>query len=393
MRFALLLLIAAAGLGWGAEAGAVRSDIRAFTARLLAAYVFVGTGSGVVVSADGLVLTNHHVIDGLDTINVRFANGSQRAARLLGTDPVGDISVLEIIDARDLPHVDLAPADALVVGGDVVAIGNPFGLGDLDDVPTLTQGVLSAARIVRGDYTDAVQGDAPVNPGNSGGPLFDSRGRLLGINGQIRSVSGFRINSGIGLAIASTQLAAFLPLLRAAGGGYVHHTCLPKGVELAADDRGVRIDQPGDTPLLAGDQLLRVAGRPAISVATALGLFASLPWLAGAAIPVSVMRAGATIELAIPAARQAIPGHPYHGLSIDESDGHIVVDGIDDGSPAAAAKIHVGELLLAANGRALAHKIDWLKALVKLEIGDQLELQVQGKDGALRQLSLRLRRQ
>src|SRR5580658_5137791 len=110
MRLALVILAAGLGwqaAGWAGEAPALRSDIRAFSARLLAAYVFVGTGSGVVVGADGLVLTNHHVIDGLDDISVRFANGNQRAARLLGTDPVGDISLLEIIDAHDLPHVDL----------------------------------------------------------------------------------------------------------------------------------------------------------------------------------------------------------------------------------------------------------------------------------------------
>ncbi len=393
MRLALLLLAAALAAGWGGEAPSMRGDLRSFSARLLAAYVFVGTGSGVVVSADGLVLTNNHVIEGIEDYSVRFANGSQREARLLGTDPVGDIALLEIVAAGDLPHVELAPADALVVGEPVVAIGNPFGLGDLDDVPTLTQGVLSAARIVRGDYTDAVQGDAPVNPGNSGGPLFDTRGRLLGINGQIRTVSGFRINSGIGLAIASTQLAAFLPLLREAGGGYVHHCCLPKGVELAADEHGVRVEQAGDTPLMAGDRLERIAGRPAISPATALGLFASLPWRAGATIAVTVSRAGAALELSIPAVRQVIPGRPYHGLSIDEADGHIVVDGIDDGSPAAAAKIKVGEILITANARALAHKIDWLKALVKLEVGDQLELKIQGKDGVVRTLTLRLRRQ
>src|ERR1043165_9722229 len=187
---------------------------RAFAQRVLATYVFVGSGSGVLVSADGLVLTNHHVIDDLEDLTVRLANGASHASTLLGTDPVGDIALLRITDLKDgarLPFAPFAPVDAMRVGAEVVAIGNPFGLGDLDDTPTFTAGVLSAARIVRGDYTDAIQGDAPVNPGNSGGPLFDRAGQLLGINGQIRTVSGFRVNSGIGLAIASTQLAASLP--------------------------------------------------------------------------------------------------------------------------------------------------------------------------------------
>jgi serine protease Do len=382
-------------LGLALAAGAaepVAGDTRAFSARLLAAYAFVGTGSGVVVSADGLVLTNHHVIDGLDDFTVRFANGATRASKLLGTDPVGDIALLQLEGASDLPHVDLAPAEALRVGSEVVAIGNPFGLGDLDDVPTLTQGVLSAARIVRGDYTDAVQGDAPVNPGNSGGPLFDRAGRLLGINGQIRTVSGFRINSGIGLAIASTQLAAFLPLLQRAEGGYVHHTAAPKGLELAGDAEGVAVAKPGDSQLAAGDRLLRVAGRPAVSVGTAMGLFSSLPYVPGALIPVAVRREGTVLELSLPATRQAIPGRPYHGLSVDEQDERMVIDGVDEDSPAGAAKLRVGDTLASANGRPLAKKIDWIKALVKLEVGDWLELDVRGKDGERRQVRLLLRR-
>ncbi len=374
---------------WTGEAA--REDQRAFTTRLLATYAFVGSGSGVVVSPDGLVLTNHHVIDGLDDLTVRFADGRSRASRLLGTDPVGDIALLKLADASDLPHAELASADVLRPGMSVLAVGNPFGLGDLDDVPSLTEGVLSASRIVREDYTDAVQSDAPVNPGNSGGPLFDRRGRLLGINGQIRTVSGFRVNSGIGLAIASTQLGAFLPLLAGADGGYVHHTAMPKGLELKAGPDGVEVVNPGESPLSAGDRLVSVAGRPVTSVPTAIGLFASLPWHPGAHLPVTVLRGGKTEELPVPAARHPIPGRPWHGIEIDFRNGQVVVDGVDDDSPAEKAKLLPGEILLSANGRALAAKIDWLKALVKLEIGDRLELVVKDKDGAERTLRLLLR--
>jgi S1-C subfamily serine protease len=395
-RVRRLPALAAAGLlaliaSGGAIAEEPRADTRAFAARLLATYVFVGSGSGVVVSADGLVLTNHHVIDGLDDFTVRFATGMARSSRLLGTDPVGDIALLRISDASDLPHADLAPASALRVGSEVVAIGNPFGLGDLDDTPTLTVGVLSTARIVRGGYTDAVQGDAPVNPGNSGGPLFSRDGRLLGINGQIRTISGFRVNSGIGLAIASTQLGAFLPALAAADGGYVHHTAPPKGLELNADAEGVVVANPGDSPLSAGDRLLSIAERPATSVQTALGLFSSLPFVPGATVMVRVMRSDAVQELRIPVPRQTIPGRPYHGLEIDERDGRIVIDHLDDDSPAKDAKLAVGDTVLKANDRPLLKKIDWIKALVRLEIGDRLELEVRAKDGGERHVTLRLR--
>ncbi len=372
---------------------ASRSTLDALAGRLLPAYVFIGGGSGVVISADGLVLTNHHVIDGEDDLSIRFANGAVRPSHLLGTDPVGDIALLRIDDAHDLPHVDLAPASALRVGAEVVAIGNPFGLGNLDDVPTLTQGVLSTGRMVRGDYTDAVQGDAPVNPGNSGGPLFDMYGRLLGINGQIRTVSGFRINSGIGLAIASTQLAAFVPLLQQAQGGLVHHTAAPKDLELAARMEGVVVENAGSSSLMAGDRLLLIAGRPAVSVATALGLFASLPWVPGSAIPVRVLRSGEEVTLSISPARQVIPGRPYHGLSITDSDGRIVIETVDDDSPGAQAGVRIGETVVSANGRPVLRKIDWLKAVVKLEVGDALDLELRAKDGAMRTVHIPLRRQ
>lgn len=385
-------LAALLALTSGLYAGeAPREDQRAFTTRLLATYAFVGSGSGVVVSADGLVLTNHHVIDGLDDLTVRFADGRSRTSRLLGTDPVGDIALLKLADASDLPHAELAGADALRPGMPVVAVGNPFGLGDLDDVPTLTEGILSAVRIVRDDYTDAVQSDAPVNPGNSGGPLFDRRGRLLGINGQIRTVSGFRVNSGIGLAIASTQLGAFMPLLAGAEGGYVHHTAPPKGLELKAGADGVEVVNPGESPLSAGDRLVSVAGRPVTSAPTAIGLFSSLPFRPGMHLPVTVLRGGKTQELPVPAARHTIPGRPWHGIDIDFRGGQVVVDSIDDDSPAEKAKLLRGEILLSANGRPLVAKIDWLKSLVKLEIGDRLDLVVKGKDGAERTLSLLLR--
>ncbi|HEX3134226.1 MAG TPA: trypsin-like peptidase domain-containing protein [Planctomycetota bacterium] len=367
---------------------------RAFAQRVLATYVFVGSGSGVLVSPDGLVLTNHHVIDDLEDFTIRFANGVTHPSKLLGTDPVGDIALLHITGLKDgekLPFAPFAPVEAMRVGAEVVAIGNPFGLGDLDDTPTFTAGVLSAARIVRGDYTDAIQGDAPVNPGNSGGPLFDRAGQLLGINGQIRTVSGFRVNSGIGLAIASTQLSAFLPLLEQAEGGYVHHTAQPKGLELKADNDGVLVIKPGDSPFSSGDRLLTIAGRPAQSVDTARGLFASLPYHVGAMIPVTARRAEQEITLQIPAARQTIPGRPYHGIEIDERGGRIVVDHLDDDSPASDAKLLVGEQVLKANDRELKRKIDWLKAVVPLEIGDRLTLVVKNKDGAERTVTVRLR--
>lgn len=390
----VVLILIGLTSGFTAEEQIDRGIDRAFAQRVLATYVFVGSGSGVVVSADGLVMTNHHVIDDLEDFTVRFATGASYASELLGTDPVGDIALLRITGLKNgtkLPFAPFAPVEAMRVGAEVVAIGNPFGLGDLDDTPTYTAGVLSAARIVRGDYTDAIQGDAPVNPGNSGGPLFDRAGQLLGINGQIRTVSGMRVNSGIGLAIASTQLSAFLPLLEKAEGGYVHHTFQPKGLELKAENDGVVVVKPGDSPLSAGDRLLTIAGRPALSVDSARGLFSSLPYRPDTVIPVTVRRGDQELALMVPAARQTIPGRPYHGIEIDEKAGRILIDHLDDDSPGQDAKLVIGEQVLKANGRELKKKIDWLKAVVPLEIGDRLVLEIAGKDGATRTVTLRLR--
>ncbi len=392
-RIAALVLISI-GLLYTADEQIDRGIDRAFAQRVLATYVFVGSGSGVLISADGLVLTNHHVIDDLDDLTVRFANGASHPSILLGTDPVGDIALLRIKGLKEdnrLPFAEFAGVEAMRVGAEVVAIGNPFGLGDLDDTPTFTAGVLSAARIVRGDYTDAIQGDAPVNPGNSGGPLFDRAGQLLGINGQIRTVSGFRVNSGIGLAIASTQIAAFMPVLAAAEGGYVHHTAQPKGLELKAESDGVMVIKPGDAPFSAGDRLVSIAGRPAQSVDTARGLFASLPFVAGITIPVVVRRGEADLHLMVPAARQTIPGRPYHGIEIDERGGRILIDHLDDDSPAQDAGLKSGDIVTRANGRDLKKKIDWLKAVVPLEIGDRLVLDLSDAGGTTRTVTVRLR--
>ena len=370
-----------------------RGTERAFAQRVLATYVFVGGGSGVVVSPDGLVLTNHHVIDDLEDLTVRFANGTSYPSTLLGMDSVGDIALLRIkrpTDDLKFPFAEFSSVEAMRVGAEVFAVGNPFGLGDLDDTPTFTAGVLSASRIVRGEYTDAIQGDAPVNPGHSGGPLFDRAGKLLGINGQIRTVSGFRVNSGIGLAIASTQLAAFLPLLEQADGGYVHHTAQPKGLELKSENDGVAVVRPGDSPLSSGDRLLTIAGRAVQSIDTARGLFASLPFRPDTKIPVTVRRGDQTMELSVTAARQAIPGRPYHGIEIDEKDGRMVIDHLDDDSPGQTAKLKVGEVIVSANKRELKKKIDWLKAVVPLEIGDLLILEVNDKAGVSRTVTVRL---
>jgi serine protease Do len=157
-----------------------------------------GLGSGVVITKDGYILTNNHVVDGAEEVKVALQDGREFTAKVIGRDPKSDVAVIKI-DAKDLPTVPIADSDKVEVGDVVLAIGNPFGIGQ-----TVTTGIVSATG--RGgaiglDYEDFIQTDAAINPGNSGGALVDSEGRLIGINTAILSRSGG--NQGIGFAIPS----------------------------------------------------------------------------------------------------------------------------------------------------------------------------------------------
>ena len=154
-------------------------------------------GSGVIVSPQGIILTNHHVIEGADEIEVAFADGRKRTAKLIGSDPETDIAVLKI-DAIDLPNpIILGKMESVQVGDVVLAIGNPFGVGQ-----TVTSGIVSALgrnQLGINTFENFIQTDAAINPGNSGGALVDTKGNLIGINTAIYSRSGG--NMGIGFAI------------------------------------------------------------------------------------------------------------------------------------------------------------------------------------------------
>jgi len=154
-------------------------------------------GSGVIVSPQGIILTNHHVIEGADEIEVAFADGHKRNAKLIGSDPETDIAVLKI-DVTNLPNpITLGKMESVHVGDVVLAIGNPFGVGQ-----TVTSGIVSALgrnQLGINTFENFIQTDAAINPGNSGGALVDTKGNLIGINTAIYSRSGG--NMGIGFAI------------------------------------------------------------------------------------------------------------------------------------------------------------------------------------------------
>jgi serine protease Do len=210
-------------------------------------------GSGFIVDAGGLIVTNNHVVTGAERIAVTLNNGEILNAKLIGRDEKTDLAVLKVFPKRPLPAARFGNSDAARVGEWVIAIGNPFGLGS-----TVTAGIISARNrdIEAGPYDDFIQTDAPINKGNSGGPLFDMQGNVIGINSAIFSPSGGSI--GIGFAIPANmardvvaQLRRFGSVRRGwvgmyvkqAGGGVTVTNIAPGG---PADKSGLR---KGDTVL------------------------------------------------------------------------------------------------------------------------------------------------
>ena len=190
-------------------------------------------GSGFVYDAAGHVLTNQHVVDGATSVSVRFANGQTKRAEIVGTDASTDLAVLKVdrLPAGVKP-LELGDSDEVEVGDGVVAIGSPYGL-----TGTVTSGIVSAVdREIESPNNYAIEGaiqtDAAINHGNSGGPLFDMSGRVIGVNAQIKSDSGG--NDGVGFAIPSSTARSIASRLIA--GGKVQHAYL--GVSLDGDDSG-----------------------------------------------------------------------------------------------------------------------------------------------------------
>lgn len=175
-----------------------------------------GTGTGIVIDTDGHILTNNHVVEGAQTIEVRFEDGSTASATLVGSDPASDLAVIDVdVSAGDLTVAKLGDSDALRVGDPVLAIGNPFNLEG-----TLTQGIVSAVdrtyssggstRPLRG----LIQTDAAVNPGNSGGPLLNCHGEVVGINTLLENPTGSNVNVGVAFAVAiNTAKRSLQPVL------------------------------------------------------------------------------------------------------------------------------------------------------------------------------------
>jgi len=271
-------------------------------------------GSGVIVQSDGLVLTNHHVVEAADEIEVALADGRRAKAKVVGSDPETDLAVLRI-DLNELPTLRFANLDQVRVGDVVLAIGNPFGVGT-----TVTMGIVSAlgrTHLGINTFENFIQTDAAINPGNSGGALVDTQGQLLGVNTAIYSRSGGSM--GIGFAIPVTTARSVVDAIVKQGAvvrGYIGvepqdltpeiaealRISRREGAIIAGLVRGGPADKAG---VRAGDILIAVEGKAVKDTPSMLNLIAQLE--PGKTASLRFVREGREVDMPVVIGRRPKP--------------------------------------------------------------------------------------
>jgi Do/DeqQ family serine protease len=351
-------------------------------------------GSGVIVDASGLVVTNFHVIEGMTEVKVALSDKREFEAQIVLRDPRTDLAVLRLIGGDNFPVLELGDSDALEVGDFVIAVGNPFGVGQ-----TVTQGIVSAlARTQTGisDYGFFIQTDAAINPGNSGGALVDLDGKLVGINSAIYSRSGGSM--GIGFAIPVNMVKSVIVAARQ-GGTTVRRPWLGATLQSLtkeiADNLGV--DRPtgalvvsvsehgpaAEAGLKRGDVITGIDSQ-SVDDAEGVGFRLGVKTLGGSAM-LSILRSGRTLSLPLkltPAPetppRDALTirnRSPFEGakvmnlspavteeLSLQDTHEGVVVASVADGSTAAEVGVQKGDIVVVLNGQKIATTRDLEKA-------------------------------
>jgi len=349
-----------------------------------------GQGSGFIISKDGYILTNNHVVNDADEIMVTLADGRKFEAAVIGTDPKTEVALIKIEDGNDFPYLKLGDSDALRVGEWVLAAGSPFGLSQ-----TVTAGIVSAKERDQtgiAEYGNFIQTDAAINPGNSGGPLLNIKGEVIGINTAIYSRSGGYM--GIGFAIPINMAAQIKDQL-------IEHGRVSRSVlgiviqevdeDLAAsfgldDTKGILIAQtmPGSAAekagLEPGDVIVEMNGKKVGKLSRFRHRVAATP--PQSEVILKVFRDGEYRE--IEAVTQAMdeggtvandPDEPALqeklGLSVEEHDGEsgIIVSHVEQGTPAWRAGLKPGQLILSVNRKAVDSVGDFNRELAKIGEG------------------------
>ncbi len=275
-----------------------------------------GDDSGVIVSPSGYILTNHHVVEAADEIEVALPDGKKLLAKVVGNDPETDLAVLRV-EAKSLPAITFGSSDALRVGDVVLAIGNPFGVGQ-----TVTSGIISAlgrSGLGINVFENFIQTDAPINPGNSGGALIDARGHLIGINTAIYSRTPGGASLGIGFATPVSTAKMVLEQIIKSGAvtrGWIGVELQPITPALAdsfklgttdgAIINGVLNGGPADkSGAKPGDVLVAIEGRAVTDPQSVLNLVTGLA--PGTAAKMKIKRKGQDMELAVTVGRRPKP--------------------------------------------------------------------------------------
>jgi serine protease Do len=371
------------GGGMGPQGPGMGPQARAIEAR----------GSGFIIDADGTIVTNNHVVKDAKTVSVTLDDGTQLSAKVVGRDSRTDIAVLKVDAKRPLPYIQLGNSASVKPGEWVVAMGNPFGLGG-----SVTAGIVSASgrNIGAGPYDQFIQIDAPINQGNSGGPLFTQDGKVIGINTAILSPSGGSI--GIGFAIPSDMIKTVVAQLEKTGHvtrGYIGveaqqvSDTMAKAMHLGGNSgaliAGVQSDapaahaglEPGDVITAVNDQAVKNPRDLAMNVASVQP---------GGEAKLQVLRDGETKTVTVKVGRMpneqvATNEHPQEAkeriglalaplspelrnqLDVPEGTRGAVVRNVEPGSPADQAGLQMGDVIVGVGGKKVASPSDAANAI------------------------------
>ncbi len=376
------------GQGPGPFGGDPFEQFRRFFGQIPREFKQRGLGSGVIVSPDGYILTNNHVVGAADEIKVTLMDKREFTAKVVGKDSKTDLALIKIDTKENLPAATLGHSAEMQVGDWVVAIGNPFGFS-----LTVTAGIISAkGRALGGSYDDYIQTDASINPGNSGGPLFDTQGNVVGINTAIYSRTG--TSAGIGFAIPIDLAKSVMEQLKSKGrvvrgwlGVEIQEITpeLAQSFGLAKPEGALVANVQSNSPALKagierGDVIVKFNNRPVLDQHALPEMVAVTP--IGKTVPVEVIRDGkhktldVTVgelkESVVASARGEQPGADW-GLQVGEitpeivrqfnlqSDKGVIVKGVRPDTPAADAGLQQGDVVLEVNHDKISSIDDFLE--------------------------------
>lgn len=374
-------------------------------------------GTGFIISSDGYILTNNHVVNGADEVMVKLSDGREVKGEIKGSDEKVDLALIKITEKDKLPFAELGDSDALEVGEWVMAIGNPFGLSH-----TVTAGIVSAkGRVIgSGPYDDFIQTDASINPGNSGGPLFSADGKVIGINTAIIAGGG----GGIGFAIPISVVKTIVSQLRETGKvtrGYLGVRFQPLTADLAKSfglesDKGALIASvEKDTPaeragLKAGDVIVEYDGKQISEGGELPRYVAATP--IDKKVKIVVYRDGARQEITLvvgmlkdkygETVQDASRESDKTGITVEElrkeladklglrdNKGLVVVE-VKQGSSAEEVGVAAGSMIVEINGQRPETAKAYQAIVNKLNKGDVVRLLLRRPDGSVHYVAFRV---